>query len=114
MRARLLVGGGLAVLLIGGCGGCPSNSPSTIALTVAPANAVIATKGQQMFTASGAPGPFSWTLPSGGGDIQADATGLSATVTAGTIPGTYRVRASSGRASGEVFFQVIAARAAAR
>ena len=76
-------------------------------ITVSPATAVIAARGQQVFTAAGAPGPFTWTLPSGGGQVQPDATGTGATVTAGTTAGTYRVRATFSTAAGEAQFQVV-------
>ena len=105
-RARVVLAGGLALLLSGACGGCPS-SPSTIVITVSPVTVVIAARGQQVFMASGAPGPFGWTLPSGGGQIQPDATGTSATVTAGTVAGTYRVRATFSTATSEAQFQVV-------
>jgi hypothetical protein len=107
-RAKVVFSAGLAVLLIGGCGGCPSTTPSGAVISVSPASAAIVAGRQQVFIANGAPGPFTWTLPNGGGEIQPNATGISATVTAGTVVGTYRVRATFSTATAEAQFQVIA------
>src|SRR4249920_2702227 len=103
----VVLAGGFALLVSGACWGCPS-SPSSVSITVVPTNVPVFAGAPQEFSATGAPGPFNWSLPSGGGEIQPGSR--TATVTAGATAGAYRVRATFQGNTGEAQFTVVTTR----
>ena len=104
----------LGLLLLGACGGCPPERPSPVTVVVEPDHVPIFAGSEQEFSASGAPGKFSWIIvpTTGGNTIRAEDTpdAFRAFVTAGQTAGMFRVLASTLGGTGFADFQVVTQR----
>ena len=78
MNRRSIVSTTFAVglLLLGACSACPASVPTSVTIVVQPNHVPIFAGAEQEFSASGAPGKFSWTIAptTGGNTIRAEDT----------------------------------------
>ena len=104
----------LGLLLLGACGACPPERPSPVTVVVQPDRVPIFAGAEQEFSATGAPGKFSWVIAptTGGNTIRAEDTpdAFRAFVTAGQTAGMFRVLASTLGGTGFADFQVVTQR----